>query len=122
MIRIKLETRGNNLLRVGDAVMVLSGGNKTTNLIKRQVGKILGFSGNRVVVEGLNLGVKYKRPTRVGERGAVVRVERGIHVSNVMYYAEALKRPVRLSSKVREDGVKVRGYRDPVSREFISVA
>jgi ribosomal protein L24 len=119
MTRNLVQTRGNSLLRVGDSVMVIAGGNKTTNVLKRQVGRILVFAGDRVIVEGLNFGIKYKRPTRVGERGTAVRSERSIHVSNVMYYVDALKRPVRLSSKVRSDGKKERGYRDPVSKEFI---
>ncbi len=122
MTQNKSQSRGNSLLRVGDSVMVIAGGNKTTNLLKRQVGRILGFAGDRVVVEGLNLGVKYKRPTRVGERGAVVRAERSVHVSNVMFYAEELKRPVRLGTVIRPDGLKERGYIDPVSKEFITVA
>jgi len=122
MIRSKLESRGNSLLRVGDAVMVMAGGNKRTNILKQQVGKVLGFSGERVFVEGINLGIKYKRPTRIADRGGVVRSERSVHLSNVMYFAEQLKRPVRLCSKTRADGVKERGYRDPTSKEFISVA
>ena len=121
MVR-NIESKRNGLLRVGDTVMVIAGGNKTTNVLRRQVGKIISFTGDRVVVEGINLGIKYKRPVRVGERGAVVRAERSVHVSNVMYYVEELKRPVRLSTKIHPDGLKERGYRDPVSKEFVSLA
>ena len=121
MIQNKIQSRVSSLLRVGDTVMVISGGNKRTNVLKGQVGKIIAFSGDRVVVEGLNLGTSYKRPVRVGERGAVVRAERSVHLSNVMFYSEELKRPVRLNSKVQLGGQKERGYRDPVSKEFTSI-
>lgn len=111
----------STLLKVGDPVMVIAGGNKKTNLLKSQVGKVIGLAGQRVVVEGLNLGWASKRPTKVGEKGSRIRIERGVHISNVMFYVEELKRPVRLRVQSSSDGQKHRGYRDPVSGSFVSI-
>jgi len=111
----------NTLLKVGDPVMVIAGGNKKTNILKSQVGKVIGLAGQRVVVEGLNLGWAFKRPTKVGERGSRIRIERGVHISNVMFYVEELKRPVRLRVQLAPDGQKQRGYRDPASGAFIYI-
>lgn len=115
--------RPSTLLRVGDTVMVLSGGNKRKNPIKAQVGKILTFRGvDRVVVEGLNFRTYNVKPSGAGGRAQQVKREGAIHVSNVMYFVEGLKRPVRLRSGVRSDGTKVRGFLEPVSRNFIEVS
>lgn len=113
--------RKSTLLRIGDSVMVIAGGNKKSNILKNQVGRIIQVLGERVVVEGLNLGWSFKRPAKLGEKGSRVRVERSVHISNVMFYAEELKRPVRLKVQVTADGDKKRGYRDPTSGLFVAV-
>jgi large subunit ribosomal protein L24 len=50
-----------------------------------------------------------------------VKREAPIHVSNVMFYVEKIKRPVRLRYKLLEEGKKVRGYLDPTSKTFVQV-
>lgn len=106
-------------LKQGDTVMVIAGGNKSKRPNKGQVGKILSFHGSdRIVVEGVNLVTKHKRATKPGEESVKVKVPAAIHVSNVMYYSEKLKRPVRLKKQFLEDGKKVRGFVHPDSGEF----
>ena len=115
--------RASLLLRVGDPVMVIAGGNKKKNPLVSQVGKIMGFRGlDRVIVEGLNHRVTVVRPSAGTGRAQLARREAPIHISNVMYYVDELKRPVRLKAQTRVDGTKVRGYSDPVSKEFIEVS
>jgi ribosomal protein L24 len=48
-------------------------------------------------------------------------VEGGMHISNVLFYVEKLKKPVRLKHKILEDGKKVRGYIDPTSKSFVQI-
>ncbi|MCB0359596.1 MAG: hypothetical protein KDD44_08160, partial [Bdellovibrionales bacterium] len=48
----------------------------------------------------------------------IIEKEGSVHLSNVMYYSEDLKRPVRLSSKRLDDGTKVRGFVHPESKTF----
>jgi ribosomal protein L24 len=44
-----------------------------------------------------------------------------MHISNVMYYVEKLKRPVRLVKSVTADGKRVRGYKDPTTKNFVQL-
>lgn len=111
-------------LKKGDKVMVIAGGNKTTRPNKGQVGKILRFvgkDGDRVVVEGVNLFTKHQRQSSVNTSSGIIKREGGIHISNVMYYSEKAKRPVRLTARFLDDGEKVRGYIDPESKEFVQI-
>ncbi len=116
--------RVSTSLRKGDSVMVIAGGNKHKRALKGQVAKIkaiVGAKGDRVVLEGLNVFTRNKRATRPGEEGGKVQVEKSVHISNVMYYVEKLKKPVRLGKSVSADGKRVRGYKDPSSKKFVAL-
>ena len=39
---------------------------------------------NRLLVDGVNMFKKHKRPTKQGEKGQIVSVARSIHRSNVV--------------------------------------
>ena len=111
-------------LKSGDTVMVVSGGNKNKRPNKGQVGKLLRFIGakkDRVVVEGLNMHTKHKRATQPGESSGKIQLEAPVHISNVMYYAEKIEKPVKLKYQALEDGRKVRGYMDPSSGDFVQI-
>jgi large subunit ribosomal protein L24 len=69
-------------------------------------------------VEGLNLFTRHQRATDTENRGGRLQKEGSIHVSNVMYYAEKIKRPVRVKHTTLQDGRKVRGYINPETKEF----
>lgn len=112
------------LLKTGDTVMVLTGGNaKSGKVLKGGTGKILRFlpKKERVVVEGLNLVTRHKRRTSVNDVGGKITKEGSIHISNVMFYSDELKRPVRLKAHVSEDGKKVRGFLNPTTKRFETV-
>jgi len=112
------------ILRRGDLVMVISGGHKVKRPIKGQTGKIRAITGDlrdRVIVEGLNLFVKHQKATGPDKPAGKIQKEKSMHISNVMYYVETLKRPVRLSYSKLADGKKVRGYKDPKSKKFVQL-
>ncbi len=111
-------------LRRGDPVMVVAGGNKHKRPLKGQVSKIkaiVGDKADRVILDGLNLYVRHKRAQGPGQEGGKVQVEQPVHISNVMYYVEKLKKPVRLVSGLSTDGKKVRGYTDPKTKKFVEL-
>lgn len=111
-------------LKKGDSVIVVAGGNKNKRPIKGQVAKIkaiVGDKGDRVILEGLNLFVKHKKAQSPGQEGGKIQVEKSVHISNVMYYVETLKKPVRLKKSVLADGKRVRGYTDPSSKKFVQL-
>ena len=115
------QVRQNKLLRAGDTVMVIADGHKKKRPLKGKVGKILRFVGankDRAVVEGLNLMTHHEKAQGTKQAAGRVQREAGIHVSNVMYYADKLKKPVSLVRRTLEDGRKVRGYVNPDSEVF----
>lgn len=121
--KVKAE-RVPTVLKKGDTVMVIAGGNKHKRAIKGQVAKIkaiVGAKSDRVILEGLNVFVRNKRAQGPGQESGKVQVEKSVHISNVMFYAEKLKRPVRLVKSVSADGKRVRGYKDPTSKKFVEL-
>jgi large subunit ribosomal protein L24 len=104
--------------------MVIAGGNKNKRPLKGQVSKIkaiVGEKSDRVILDGLNLYVRHKRAQGPGQEGGKVQVELPVHISNVMYYVEKLKKPVRLVSGLTAEGKRVRGYKDPETKEFVEL-
>lgn len=111
-------------LKKGDLVMVIAGGHEKKRPNKGKIGKILRFTGtqgDRVVVEGINMITRHVRQTRPEEKAGKIQREGSIHISNVMFYAEKIKQPVRLKTKLLSDGKKVRGYSDPTTKEFVQI-
>jgi large subunit ribosomal protein L24 len=112
-------------LKKGDLVMVIAGGHKTKRPNKGKVGKILRFVGEekeRVVVEGLNFVSRHQRARTSAEQSGKIPKEAPIHISNVRYYVEKLKKPVKLKVSTMTDGKKVRGYLDPSTKKFVQIA
>lgn len=120
MEHVRVKTR----LKVGDLVMIIAGGNKTKKPIKGQVAKIKAFYGknnDRVVLEGLNLVTKHQKQTAPGAASGKIKREAAMHISNIMFYAEKIKKPVRLTVRILDDGKKVRGYIDGQNKEFVQI-
>lgn len=116
-IKTKLKTR----LKVGDQVMVITGGNpKRQRILKGQVGKITRFipQRGRVVVEGLNMVTRHVRAKNSQEASGKISREGSLPIAAVMYYAAGIQKPVRLRMKTLDDGRKVRGYLSPDKKKF----
>jgi len=66
-------------IKKGDEVLVIAGKDAGKS------GKVLQVfpEANRVLVEGVNMFKKHKKPTKQGEKGQLVSVARSIHRSNV---------------------------------------
>jgi large subunit ribosomal protein L24 len=66
-------------IKKGDTVLVLKGKDRTKS------GKVVRVfpKMNKVLVEGINMVKKHKRPTKQGEKGQTVSVARPIDRSNV---------------------------------------
>ena len=112
------------LLKVGDSVMVMAGGNKKKDkTLKGQVAAIKAIrpKTSRLIVDGLNLVKRHKRAANTQETSSIITKEGSIHISNVMYYSSAHKRPFRLKTQVQADGTKVRGFINPETKAFEAV-
>lgn len=90
-----------------DTVLVISGKDRgKTGVVRSVITK-----KDRVVVDGINMMKKHQRATQnaagVVPGGIIVR-ESPIHSSNVMLVCKECQKPARTSTRLRQDGVKVR--------------
>ncbi len=69
-------------VKIGDQVVVISGNDKGRTGEVKQVLR----ADERVLVEGVNLRWRHKRPTQQNPKGERIREERPIHISNVMLF------------------------------------
>ncbi len=87
-----------------DNVYVLTGkdAGKTGKVLK-----VMADDG-RVIVEGVNIATKHKKPKGRYQQGGIIRQEAAISSSNVMLVCSHCKRPSKTGHKVLANGEKVR--------------
>lgn len=90
-------------IKKGDKVIVISGADKGKEGIVQRVYPKL----DKVVVEGVNVHKKHKKPTQAVPEGSVLDVYVPIHVSNVALIDPKTKKPTRVHYGVVK-GKKVR--------------
>lgn len=90
-------------IKNGDMVVVIAGKDKDKK------GKVLKTlpKENKVIVEGVNIQYKHKKPSNPQEAGTIDKKEGPISVSNVMYFDEKSNSRTRIGFKI-EDGKKIR--------------
>ena len=74
--------------------------------IRDRVKTVLPRDG-KVVVEGVNVAKRHRKPTRSMEQGSIMEIEMPIAVSNVAVL-DADGKPTRVGYRVNTDGTKVR--------------
>ena len=91
-------------MQSGDKVVVLSGKDKGKE------GKVLAVNPDKrtVIVEGVSVATKHKKPRRMGEAGGIISQETPIYASKVMNICAKCKAATRVGRKVLEDGTHVR--------------
>ena len=82
-------------INTNDKVQVIAGKDKG------KIGKVVRVdrAGARVVVEGVNVVKRHKRPTAADTQGGIIEREGSIPVCKVLLYSETLKRGVRVSDR-----------------------
>jgi large subunit ribosomal protein L24 len=90
-------------IKKGDTVVILSGKDKGKS------GDVIRAlpSQDKVVVQGINMISKHKKPTQANPQGGIERVEAPMHVSNVAMKDPKTGQPTRIGFKFL-DGKKVR--------------
>jgi large subunit ribosomal protein L24 len=97
-----------NRIKKGDQVVVTTGNKK----IKGQTGEVLRVDGERVYVSNLNLVKRATKPNpQAGQPGGLIEREASIHISNVMLLDPATGKGARVSTKVLENGKRIRVFR-----------
>ena len=91
-------------VKTGDKVVVLSGKDKGKE------GKVLAVNPDKrtVIVEGVSVATKHKKPRRMGEAGGIINQETPIYASKVMNICAKCNAATRIGRKVLEDGTHVR--------------
>jgi len=90
-------------VKKGDQVIVVTGRDKGA---KGEVTKVMP-SDNRVLVSGVNMVTKHKKPTQFAA-GGIEKVEAPIHVSNVALIDPKSEKATRVGYKIDKDGSKTR--------------
>lgn len=87
-----------------DTVIVLSGKDNGKK------GKVLSVnpSSNQVLVEGVNMSTKHKKPKSRYQQGGLVHQEAPIHSSNVMLVCDKCGKPTKVAKTILENGQKAR--------------
>lgn len=91
-------------IKKSDTIKILSGKERG------KTGRVLKIipKENSVVVEGINLKKRHRRPKRQGEKGQTVQAPAPIHVSNVMLVCPACNKSNRPKSAEAQSGKKTR--------------
>ena len=90
-------------IKKDDKVIVLSGKDKGKQ------GKILVAEPKtgKVIVEGVNVATKHKKPQKQGEDGGIIKVETPVYVSKVQLVCPKCGKATRVGHKI-VNGKKVR--------------
>lgn len=91
-------------VRKKDTVMVISGKDKG------KTGEVLSVDPKKgkVIVQGVNIVSKHKKPNRTNMQGGILKEEAPIFSSKVMLYCTKCNSVTRISHKILNDGTKVR--------------
>jgi large subunit ribosomal protein L24 len=91
-------------VKKNDKVMIMSGKDRGKS------GKVLFVNKlrTRLIVEGLNMVKKAKRPDQQNQKGGIIDIEAPLSISNVMVVCSKCGKPVRLKSRMLDNGKKVR--------------
>lgn len=87
-------------IKKNDQVQILSGKDRGKHGKVLKVDPKLG----KIVVEGLNLVKRHRRPKKGGEKGQIVEVPALISVSKVMLICTACGKPARIGYKITAGG------------------
>ena len=91
-------------IRKGDKVVVLSGKDKgRTGEVIRSMPKDM-----KVVVAGVNVAARHRKPNQVNPQGGIERKEAPLHVSKVAIADPKTGKPSRVRFETGKDGKKVR--------------
>lgn len=91
-------------VKKGDMVVVLSGKDKDK---KGKVLEVMASEG-RVIVEGVNMATKHKKPSKKVQQGGIIHQEAPFSSSKVAVYCPSCGTGRRFRKELLNDGTKVR--------------
>ena len=88
----------------GDSVVVRSGKDKGRTGVVLQVMP----KAEKLLVQGVNVATRHRKPTQESPEGGIVRQEAPMHISKVGLADPKTGKPTRVRFEVAKDGKKVR--------------
>ena len=87
-------------VKKGDTVYILSGEDKG------KTGKVLKVNpgDSTIIVEGVAIAVKHKKPRNAQEQGGIIHIEAPINISKAMVVCNSCKKPSKLAVKMVGEG------------------
>jgi len=96
----------NSRIKKGDTVVVIAGKDKGKQ------GEVVRVAADRVFVSNINVVKRATKPNpQAGQPGGLIEREASIHISNVMPLNPATGKGDRVSTKVLENGTRLRVFR-----------
>ena len=91
-------------VKTNDTVVVLSGRDKGKQ------GKVMSADpkSGKVIVEGISVAKRHKKPRKQGEPGGIIKMETPIYASKVMRVCQKCDKPTKPAHSIDDDGKKVR--------------
>lgn len=91
-------------IKKGDNVQIIAGKDRG------KTGKVLKVfpKDEKILVEGIAMKKKHRRPRKAREKGQVVSLPSPIHISNAMLFCKTCSRGVRVGSQILSDKSKIR--------------
>ena len=91
-------------IKTDDTVIVLSGRDKGKE------GKVMSANpkAGKVLVEGINVAKRHKKPRKQGEAGGIITKETPIYACKVMRVCPKCSKPTRPAHSIKDNGDKVR--------------
>jgi len=91
-------------VKKGDTVIVLNGKDRSKK------GKVLNVipDEGKVLVEGVNMATKHKKPRSRYQQGGIIHQESPIYSSKVMLVCERCSSPTKVGKQILDNGQKAR--------------
>jgi large subunit ribosomal protein L24 len=88
----------------GDMVVIISGKDRGKNA------KVINIfpKSDKIVVEGVAIRKRHRRPRKQGQKGEVVSLPSPIHISNALLYCKNCGKGTRTGFQFLDDGKKIR--------------
>ena len=94
-------------VKTGDSVILLTGKyeDKFEKNGDRKTGNVVEVSPKegKVIVEGINVITKHVKPTRMGEKGGIIKTEAPVYASKVQLVCPKCGKPTRVGHVIEDD-------------------
>jgi large subunit ribosomal protein L24 len=104
---VKTRFKPKYSIKKGDQVVVISGADKDRTTPKTVLSVIPDEKSPRVMVEGVNIKTKHKKPNAQNPQGSIVKEEAPISMSNVMLWDAKANSGTKIRRE-RKDGKAIR--------------